>query len=146
MTTFVPLLSLFSTLVLSPAPVTLGVAGSLQIEAQYMEQGARAPHTGLLLTLGDFALLRSEIRQCDESCSTRVAALQDECSRTLDAQQESCRAQHEGYLERIAEMETLTMQLQTDLDRVESRYKSFRIISYSVAGVSLASLIYGVLR
>lgn len=146
MTTFVPLLSLFSTLVLSPAPVTLGVAGSLQIEAQYLEEGARAPHTGLLLTLGDFALLRSEIRQCDESCSTRVAALQDECSRTLDAQQKSCREQHEGYLERIAEMETMTMQLQTDLDRVESSYKSFRIISYSVAGVSLASLIYGVLR
>lgn len=146
MTPLVPLLSLFSTLVLSPAPVTLGVAGSLQIEAQYMEEGARAPHTGLLLTLGDFALLRSEIRQCDESCSTRVAALQDECSRTLDSQQESCRAQHEGYLERIAAMEAMTMQLQTDLDRVESDYRSFRIISYSVAGVSLASLIYTVMR
>ena len=142
---------LLLSLVLSPVKVAF--TSDLVMDADYLQRRARAPHEGLLFTVGDVAQIQAEIKTSQDAYTLRLSAVVEQSQTELARVQAGFKLRIEGFQQRIETLQeknsTLTLEnlsLVSGLEQERAAYTRYRLFSYGLGAVLLGITTYTALR
>ena len=133
------LLSLF--LVLTPQPSIIPIyedihlAGDLSVRAESLPLGGKSSHEGMLLSVEDFILIRTELELTTEACDSRIDDLVKAQQQQIHDMQVRCERQFTSINLDLDKANVKIERLELDLERTQ-RWRS--IYKWATFGLTAA--------
>ena len=139
------LLSLSLTVPPIGAPVQLEI-GRLELELDFLREGARAPAEGFLVPRGTMGRLIADAQEAERDCAERVSAIRATIDHEILQLAEAQEQQLSGYVQRIDSLEQLNA-AQAEEARVLARdLGRWQIGSYIIGGALGSALVWALVR
>ena len=141
------------SLVMAPVIDTIPFTDTLELKVPLLKRRERAPSEGYLLSIGDLAQVRTELKTNDSNCKLRIDALIGQYDLELSRIQSEAKERIKSFEIRIDDLgsrvNTLGQEnlvLDKQLSDIKLEYGTYRFISYTVGAALIGISTYAFLR